>query len=283
MSPMKRRRFLQTVAGGSLVVAFGCGNEVVPAPLASLPVGSDGVLRVELGRYPDLVPVGGAISLDVALAEDSPYVAARGGILLVHRADTVFVASQSRCPHRGCPLGYSASDGLIACPCHGSRFLAAADPVAPLSCAGDVVHLPARQSLTMYDVSFQAGTITIDLKRTLCAPVLPASVDGMLTLSFADFPSLSSPGGVVVGQPADVDDTLIVVRLDAATVLASTAICTHLGCKVGWAQANTRFECPCHGSVYHLDGSVENGPATQPLRSYSAALTSDAVLVTIVL
>jgi cytochrome b6-f complex iron-sulfur subunit len=52
-----------------------------------------------------------------------------------------------------------------------------------------------------------------------------------------------------------------------------------MGCKVGWAAARDRFECPCHGSVYAPDGSVVNGPATQPLQSYPAQLGADGVVV----
>jgi cytochrome b6-f complex iron-sulfur subunit len=56
-----------------------------------------------------------------------------------------------------------------------------------------------------------------------------------------------------------------------------------MGCKVAWAGGRAggpdRFECPCHGSVYAPDGTVVNGPATQPLRSYPAQLVADGVVV----
>jgi Rieske Fe-S protein len=41
--------------------------------------------------------------------------------------------------------------------------------------------------------------------------------------------------------------------------------CSHLGCSVALnANANT-FDCPCHGSRFHLDGTVLHGPAQYPL------------------
>jgi Rieske Fe-S protein len=41
--------------------------------------------------------------------------------------------------------------------------------------------------------------------------------------------------------------------------------CSHLGCPIGLnASANT-FDCPCHGSRFHLDGTVLRGPAQAPL------------------
>ncbi|HWI52680.1 MAG TPA: Rieske 2Fe-2S domain-containing protein [Symbiobacteriaceae bacterium] len=41
--------------------------------------------------------------------------------------------------------------------------------------------------------------------------------------------------------------------------------CVHLGCTVPWNQAQGKFMCPCHGSVYTLDGQNVAGPAPRPL------------------
>ena len=45
---------------------------------------------------------------------------------------------------------------------------------------------------------------------------------------------------------------------------ALTAVCTHQGCLVTEVNGGT-ISCPCHGSTFGLDGSVTNGPATEPL------------------
>jgi Rieske Fe-S protein len=41
--------------------------------------------------------------------------------------------------------------------------------------------------------------------------------------------------------------------------------CSHLGCSVNFNKDATTFDCPCHGSRFHLDGSVLHGPASAPL------------------
>ena len=57
--------------------------------------------------------------------------------------------------------------------------------------------------------------------------------------------------------------------------------CSHLGCSVALAKASpthpdTTFDCPCHGSRFHLDGSVLHGPALFPLSHLTWKQGNDA-------
>lgn len=55
-------------------------------------------------------------------------------------------------------------------------------------------------------------------------------------------------------------------------VVALYKVCTHLGCLYAWVGQNDRFECPCHGSKYELDGTWIEGPAPRSLDRFPVTL-----------
>ncbi|MDQ0792547.1 FAD-dependent oxidoreductase [Streptomyces sp. B1I3] len=59
----------------------------------------------------------------------------------------------------------------------------------------------------------------------------------------------------------------------AASVVS--ARCTHLGCLVAFNEAETAWECPCHGSRFGVDGAVLQGPAVRPLERMDEVLGGD--------
>jgi Rieske Fe-S protein len=71
------------------------------------------------------------------------------------------------------------------------------------------------------------------------------------------------------GAVTRIDGTRCAVYRDADGLLtAVSATCTHLGCLVHFNDAETAWECPCHGSRFAVDGRVLQGPANEPLKPH---------------
>jgi Rieske Fe-S protein len=58
-------------------------------------------------------------------------------------------------------------------------------------------------------------------------------------------------------------------------VEALNAICPHAGCLVGLDGERGRFVCPCHDSVFELDGTRVEGPSPRDMDSLEARIDDD--------
>jgi cytochrome b6-f complex iron-sulfur subunit len=101
-----------------------------------------------------------------------------------------------------------------------------------------------------------------------------------LVITIDDKSPLKKVGGSTV-----VDSSagkLIVVRTGDATFVAFSAICTHKRGEIEYDASAKQFECPKHHSKFDgATGKVLDGPADDPLPSYSAKGTATSVTVTV--
>ena len=90
---------------------------------------------------------------------------------------------------------------------------------------------------------------------------------------------IGNPGDFAFGPPEFLADEKIFVFRDREKGFAvASAVCTHLGCTVAYFQSDQKFHCPCHGSVFVSDGSVQHGPAPRPLEWFEVTLARDGQL-----
>jgi menaquinol-cytochrome c reductase iron-sulfur subunit len=73
--------------------------------------------------------------------------------------------------------------------------------------------------------------------------------------------------------------TAWVVKLDDQNVVAYAPQCTHLACAYHWDAQQDHFVCPCHASVFSVEGKVLSGPAPRPLDRYVTRLDSNKLLI----
>ncbi len=74
-------------------------------------------------------------------------------------------------------------------------------------------------------------------------------------------------------------NVLVVGTSESENLIAVDPTCTHSGCTVTWQTEGNKFNCRCHGAEYSSDGQVQRGPATEPLKTYTAKIENNSVLV----
>ena len=92
---------------------------------------------------------------------------------------------------------------------------------------------------------------------------------------------------VTIGRPDEVaPGTVLVLPKQRIYVVrtnegfyALSSICTHLGCMTRYDKEGDQIACPCHGSRFHLDGTVKQGPAPRPLPRLAMSLERGLVVV----
>ncbi len=73
---------------------------------------------------------------------------------------------------------------------------------------------------------------------------------------------LKAGEGMVIEKAGE---KVAVLKNDQGENIELSAVCTHMGCIVGWNSALKSWDCPCHGSRFAATGEVLRGPATKPL------------------
>ena len=69
--------------------------------------------------------------------------------------------------------------------------------------------------------------------------------------------------------------TAWVVKEPNNQIVAFGPQCTHLGCAYHFENSQNQFVCPCHNSVFSIDGKVVSGPAPRPLDRYETRLQNN--------
>ena len=62
-------------------------------------------------------------------------------------------------------------------------------------------------------------------------------------------------------------------------LLALYQKCPHLGCRVPFCSSSQQFECPCHGSIFNIEGEYLAGPSPRGMDRFPVTLDGDEVVV----
>ena len=109
-------------------------------------------------------------------------------------------------------------------------------------------------------------------KKTAINVSLPTPIDQIANGDAVKFDAPTSPNSAFVmadgggdNAPGDLAFGGFVVKDQTGKVNVFATNCSHLGCPIGLNKTDKTFDCPCHGSRFHLDGTVLHGPAPAPL------------------
>ncbi len=146
----------------------------------------------------------------------------------------------------------------------------AAVPARSRAAAGVQVGAPSRREFLYYIWGASLALVLGEATAGLIWFALPRFKEGTFGGVFS-FPPDQIPGE----QKAPVHDSdgRFWVSHPTAGLVILYEVCTHLGCIPKWSESNFRFECPCHGSKYQLDGHYIEGPAPRSLDRFFTTLT----------
>jgi len=138
-NPITRRYFLEIIGGGAILTAVA-GSMILTGQYLSPNVLREPALRFKAGAVENYPP--DSITLDKEQK-----------VFIIRAKEGYFYAMSAVCTHLGCIANWKSEDGIIACPCHGSKF----------NTDGRVIDGPAPRPLPRFAVTLdEQGQLIVD-------------------------------------------------------------------------------------------------------------------------
>lgn len=138
-SILTRRYFLETIGGGAIGIV-AAGSAVLTAQFLSPNVLREPPLKFKAGPTENFPPE------SVTLNKEQK-------VFIVRAKEGYFSAVSAVCTHLGCITNWKSEEGIIACPCHGSRF----------DKEGNVLEGPAPRPLPRFAMTLdEQGQLVVD-------------------------------------------------------------------------------------------------------------------------
>lgn len=137
----------------------------------------------------------------------------------------------------------------------------AQDPETP-----DLIPYAGRISQSLSNVYISTGNRKWGLSTSLAsAKIITDQITGQVNPATALFAPDRTNFGAFLLQSLKLTGRVAKEFTAGHIARTNAPICTHLGCRTKWNNAEQTWDCPCHGSRFRKDGSVLEGPATKPL------------------
>ena len=125
-------------------------------------------------------------------------------------------------------------------------------------------------------------------------PMVWSLVGSILKSGKKQYVDLTDTGTLPVGSPQKIIFTEVkqdaflktpvsydvwVVKNSMNDIKVFSPICPHLGCRYTWNPQLNQFICPCHGSVFNMEGKAIAGPAPRGLDTLPVEKRGDKLYV----
>lgn len=138
-SLITRRYFLEAIGGGAIGIA-AAGSLALTAQFLSPNVLREPSLRFKAGPTENFPP-------------DTVTLNKEQKVFIVRAREGYFYAVSAVCTHLGCIANWKSEEGIIACPCHGSKF----------DRGGNVLEGPAPRPLPRFAMTLdEQGQLVVD-------------------------------------------------------------------------------------------------------------------------
>ena len=146
----------------------------------------------------------------------------------------------------------------------------------------------SRRKFLGYAIGGVAGVVAIGyavpLANYLIRPALVKAEDtwsktGSISELAVDEPLTMTFNAVekVGWQEKTVERDVWVVKKPDGSVVVFSPVCPHLGCGYRWDDAARHFACPCHASIYDINGRVLSGPTPRGLDTLPSKVEEGAL------
>ena len=147
-----------------------------------------------------------------------------------------------------------------------------------------------RRSFFVKTTAFLSSLIGI----SLAIPLLGSVISPALKRRTQDWVSLGNVDQLPINEPQALDYTMTMkdgwqksqvtkgtwaVKRADGQVTVYSPICPTWGCGYRWDKKDQLFKCPCHGSVYDMEGTVKAGPAPRPLDALPSKVENGELFV----
>lgn len=123
-----------------------------------------------------------------------------------------------------------------------------------------------------------AGLVGYPVYRYLASPVEKAAAEGEVKEVVLD-DALKVPKNAALMFKFGQKPSML-IHHDDDTWTALSAVCTHLGCTVGYEPDKKIIFCPCHGGTYDPhSGANLGGPPPKPLVEYKVQVGDGKIVV----